>query len=39
MKDAVSAAAVVRLVHFEELDWFRNLNTPEEFRGFTAARG
>ncbi len=28
---AVRAAGVVEYVDFEEVEWFRNLNTPEEF--------
>jgi molybdopterin-guanine dinucleotide biosynthesis protein A len=28
---AIKAAGEVKFVHFEEEDWFRNLNTPAEF--------
>jgi len=28
---AIKAAGAVKFVHFEEDDWFRNLNTPAEF--------
>jgi molybdopterin-guanine dinucleotide biosynthesis protein A len=31
VKTAIKAAGVVRSLHFEREDWFRNLNTPEEF--------
>ena len=33
---AVRAAGTVDLVPFEEADWFRNLNTPEEFASAAA---
>ena len=32
MKNAVAATGAVAYVQFAELGWFRNLNTPEEFR-------
>ena len=32
VKDAVAATGRVAYVDFEELGWFRNLNTPEEFQ-------
>jgi molybdopterin-guanine dinucleotide biosynthesis protein A len=32
VKDAVAATGAVRYVQFANLAWFRNLNTPEEFR-------
>ncbi len=32
VKDAVAAVGEVGRVEFPRLDWFRNLNTPEEFR-------
>ena len=32
VKDAVAAAGAVGYVEFAELDWFRNLNTPEDLR-------
>jgi molybdopterin-guanine dinucleotide biosynthesis protein A len=31
VKDAVAATGALRLMRFEKLDWFRNLNTPEDF--------
>jgi molybdopterin-guanine dinucleotide biosynthesis protein A len=31
VKDAVAASGEVANVRFERLDWFRNLNTPDEF--------
>lgn len=31
VKTAIKAAGVVRSLQFEREDWFRNLNTPEEF--------
>jgi molybdopterin-guanine dinucleotide biosynthesis protein A len=31
VKDAALGTGACRVVGFEELDWFRNLNTPEEF--------
>jgi molybdenum cofactor guanylyltransferase len=37
VKDAVAAAGPVAYVQFPELDWFRNLNTPEEFRVASSA--
>ena len=32
LKDAALATGSVAYVDFDELDWFRNLNTPDEFR-------
>jgi len=32
VKDAVGATGAVSYVEFAELAWFRNLNTPEDFR-------
>ncbi len=32
MKNAVAATASVRMVPFADLAWFRNLNTPEDYR-------
>jgi molybdopterin-guanine dinucleotide biosynthesis protein A len=32
VKDAVAATGALRLVQFETLDWFRNLNTQEDFK-------
>jgi molybdopterin-guanine dinucleotide biosynthesis protein A len=35
---AIQAAGLVRYLQFEEDDWFRNLNTPEEFAEAEASR-
>jgi molybdopterin-guanine dinucleotide biosynthesis protein A len=37
VKSAIKAAGVVRSVCFERDDWFRNLNTPEEFAAAEAS--
>jgi molybdopterin-guanine dinucleotide biosynthesis protein A len=37
VKDAVAATGAVGYVEFADLGWFRNLNTPEEFRTATDA--
>ncbi len=31
VKDAVAATGALRLAPFEQLDWFRNINTPGDF--------
>jgi molybdenum cofactor guanylyltransferase len=38
VKDAVFATGSVGYVEFAELDWFQNLNTPEEFRAAGGSR-
>ncbi len=32
VKDAAVATGALRLVRFESLEWFKNLNTPEDFK-------
>ncbi len=39
LKDAVVATGAVAYVQFAELDWFQNLNTPDDFRAATGLKG
>lgn len=39
LKDAAAATGAVAIVEFPELDWFRNLNTPGDFRAAMGLNG